>query len=124
MKLKKKTEIKRKKRLLRHNRGRKKLSGSTEKPRLNIFKGSTSLVAQVIDDSSGRTILGLSTKSKAVEGDLKGSNIKAAEKLGEAVGALCREKSVDAVIFDKGGYKYHGVIKAFADAVRKSGVKF
>ena len=120
--IKKKTGDKRTKRIVRHVRSRKKISGTAEKPRLSIFRGSTALYAQAVDDGAGKTLLGMSTASKAV--DIKGKSIESAKKLGKAFGEKCREKNIEKVVFDRGGYKYHGVIKAFAEAARESGLKF
>jgi len=124
MSIKKKTAKGRKKRILRQKRGRKKITGSETRPRLNIFKGSRSLYAQVIDDFGGKTLLGVGSNSKEARDKVKGNGKKAAEELGSIVAAKCREKNISSVIFDKGGYKYHGVIKAFAESVRKNGIKF
>lgn len=124
MKKSKHTDVKRVKRELRHERARKKIKGSPEKPRLCIFRGSTSLAAQVIDDLNHKTILGLTTVSKELKGAVKGANMKSAEKLGEAIAIKCREKNITTVVFDRGGNKYHGVVKVFAEAARKNGINF
>ena len=124
MKKSKHTDVKRVKRELRHERSRKKIKGSPEKPRLCLFKGSTSLVAQVIDDLNHKTLLGVSSASKELKAVVKGSNMKAAEKLGEVVAAKCKEKNITTVVFDRGGNKFHGVVKVFADTARKNGINF
>jgi len=112
-----------KKRIIRHERIRENLQGYAAKPRLNIFRGSKGLFAQVIDDEASKTLLGLATYSKEVKEQVKSNNKNAAKKLGEIIGKKCLEKGVKEVVFDRGGYKFHGVIKEFADAVRASGVK-
>ena len=124
MKIKKNTDKKRASRLVRHKRVRKKASGTAEKPRLNIFKGSRTLFAQVIDDYSGKTLVGIASNSKEVKDKVNGKTVEAAGKLGAITAEKCKEKNIETVIFDKGGYKYHGVIKAFADSARKGGLKF
>jgi len=111
------------KRIIRHSRVRKKINGYAEKPRLNVFRGTRGLFAQVIDDEAGKTMLGLATYSKEVKEQIKNNNKEAAKKLGEAIGKKCLEKGIKEVVFDRGGYKFHGVIKEFADAVRASGIK-
>ncbi|MCL6428937.1 50S ribosomal protein L18 [Spiroplasma sp. JKS002669] len=109
-------------RKIRHLRIRKKIVGSKTKPRLNIFRSNTSLYGQIIDDSTGHTIIGLSSLSFK---DLKSKkNIEAATKLGEEIAKLAKEKSIKKVVFDRGGNLYHGKIKAFAEAARKSGLEF
>ena len=123
MRLKKKTSKKRAKKTLRKARARKKIQGTEQKPRLNLFKGSTSLYAQVVDDLNSKTLLGVSTASKAVA-DIKGKNKESAIKLGKLLAERCKEKGISEVVFDKGGNKYHGVVKAFADAARENGIKF
>jgi large subunit ribosomal protein L18 len=120
----KRTDKKRVLRNVRHERARKILAGTAEKPRLSVFKGSKILYAQVIDDMAGKTILGLASNSKEAKAQVKSNNKEAAAKLGKLVAAKCKEKGVDKVVFDRGGFKYHGVIKAFADSVREAGIKF
>lgn len=106
---------------------RKTLSGTGDKPRLCIYKGSKTLNAQLVDDMAGKTIISLSTLSSAFSDKLKGSarsNVKSATVLGGEIAKLATAKGVSAVVFDRSGYRYHGVIKAFAEAARKSGLKF
>ncbi len=124
MKVKKKTGKKRAARLIRHKRAVKKASGTPDKPRLNIFKGSRTLVAQVIDDYSGKTLAGAASNSKEAKERVKGKGVDAAKELGALIAGKCGEKGIKEVIFDKGGYSYHGVIKVFADSARKGGLKF
>jgi large subunit ribosomal protein L18 len=120
--IKKRTDKKRVQRIVRHERLRSKVTGTAEKPRLSFFRGSTTLCAQVIDDTSKKTILGLATNSK--EAGIKGKNKDAAVNLGKKIADKCKEKGVTTIVFDRGGYQFHGVVKAFADSVREAGIKF
>jgi large subunit ribosomal protein L18 len=124
MKINKRTNKTRVKRIIRKERGRKKISGTAEKPRLSFFRGSRSLFAQAIDDMAGKTIVGLATHSKELKSQVKNANKDAAKVLGTAFAAKCREKGISAVVFDRGGYKFHGIVKVFADTVRENGIKF
>lgn len=109
-------------RKIRHLRIRKKIVGSENRPRLNLFKSNTSLYAQIIDDSKGHSIIGLSSMTFK---DLKSKkNIEAAEKLGHEIAKLAQDKKIKQVVFDRGGNLYHGKVKAFAEAARKSGLEF
>lgn len=109
-------------RKVRHLRIRKKIVGSESRPRLSLFKSNNSLYAQIIDDSKGHTIIGLSSTTLK---DLKSKkNEAAATKLGHEIAKLAGEKKIKQVVFDRGGNLYHGKIKAFADAARKSGLEF
>ncbi|MBI5885652.1 MAG: 50S ribosomal protein L18 [Deltaproteobacteria bacterium] len=106
-------------------RVRKKVTGTTERPRLNIFRSNKHIYAQVIDDTKGRTIAAASTKTKEVAGQAaKLKKADAAKKVGEAVAKLALGKGIDKVVFDRGGYIYHGRIKSVADGARESGLKF
>lgn len=120
--IKKRTNKVRASRILRHERGRKKIQGTAEKPRLSLFRGSNTLMAQAIDDSSKKTLVGLATNSK--EAGIKGKNKEAAVALGKKIAEKCKEKGISAVVFDRGGYQFHGVVKAFADSAREAGLKF
>lgn len=124
MRILKKTNKKTAKRIIRHLRIRKKIFGTKDKPRLCVFKGSKTIYAQIIDDSANRTLLGIATNSKEVKEKIKGNNKKYAAELGKIVAEKCKEKGISSVVFDRGGYKYHGVIKSFADAAREAGLKF
>ncbi len=113
------------KRKRRHNRIRKKIIGTQEKPRFSVFKSLKHMYVQIIDDIRGETILGLSTLSKDVKEKIKGKKkTEQAFILGEMVGKLAIEKGLKEVVFDRGGFKYHGRVKAVADGARKSGLKF
>ena len=107
----------------RHRRVRRKLSGTTERPRLAVFRSTRHMVAQVIDDSTGRTIAAAST----VEPDLRSGatgNKAAAAAVGRLVAERAKAAGIDSVVFDRGGFLYHGRVAAVADAAREAGLKF
>ncbi len=111
-------------RLKRKERIRRKLSGSTERPRLTVYKSLKHMYAQVVDDVTGNT---LTAASDLELKDLAGQKLKkvqVAAKVGELVAKKCKEKSIEAVVFDRNGFPYHGRISALADAARKAGLKF
>ena len=113
------------KRVFRHERIRKSMAGTTERPRLCLHRSINNLQAQIIDDSTGKIILGKSTQAKDVRSKIKtGGNISAAGVLGEAMAQEAKKKGIVKVCFDRGGYLYHGRIKAFAEAARKGGLQF
>lgn len=113
------------KRLARHSRIRKKVTGTTERPRLCVKRSLTNLYAQVIDDTTGTVLFGMSTKSKAVQAKTKtGGNVAAATTFGEVFSAEAQKKGIKMVSFDRGGYLYHGRVKAFAEAARQGGMEF
>ena len=113
------------KRVGRHKRIRKKISGTSDQPRLCIHRSLTNFYAQVVDDSIGKVLLGMSTRNKGILGKINGGgNISAASVLGEAFAAEAQKKGVKKVCFDRGGYLYHGRVKAFADGARKGGMEF
>ena len=119
------SNIKEIKRIYRHRRIRKTMSGSAERPRMCVHRSLKNMSVSVIDDVSGKVLMGLSTLAKELKGKVKnGGNIKAAEALGEAFAKLAVAKGIKAVSFDRGGYMYHGRVKAFADAARKAGLEF
>ncbi|HET6844268.1 MAG TPA: 50S ribosomal protein L18 [Candidatus Angelobacter sp.] len=108
-----------------HARLRNRLSGSAERPRLNVYRSLNHIYAQVIDDVSGITIAAAST----VQGQKKGSkrtggNVASAKEIGKLIAERTQEKGVKKVVFDRGGYLYHGRIKALADAAREAGLEF
>ncbi len=104
---------------------RKKMSGTGEKPRLTVFRTAKHIYAQVIDDSSGRTLAHVSTLSKDLKGSLdEGNKTEAAKKVGALVAKICLSKKIDRVVFDRNGYLYHGRVSALADAAREGGLKF
>ena len=106
-----------------HVRIRKKLQGTTERPRLAIFRSTAHIYAQVIDDSKGVTLVAASSTEKATE--LKtGGNVEAAKAIGKRVAERAKENGIKKVVFDRGGYIYHGRVKALADAAREAGLEF
>ncbi len=114
-------------RIIRHFRIRKKVQGTSERPRLSIYPSLQHLEAQLIDDYHQKTLLGLSTKGKDFQkkaGLKKGGNVKAAVDFGKFVAEKAKAKGIQKVVFDRGGFLYHGRIKAFADAAREQGLSF
>ncbi len=109
---------------LRKGRIRKRITGNTERPRLSVYRGIKNIYTQIIDDTSGRTIVAASTLSEEIRGSVKGSNVDAARKVGELLARKAKEKGIEAVVFDRSGYRYHGRIKALAEAAREGGLKF
>jgi len=108
----------------RHARTRKRLVGTAQRPRLSVFRSLHHLYAQVIDDATGRTLVAASTREKDIAKGLKSfTALGAAERVGTVVAERAKEKGVTAVVFDRGGYKYHGRIKALADAARSAGLE-
>ena len=108
-----------------HKRIREKVSGSAQRPRLYVYRSSNHMYAQIIDDAQGKTLVAASTAEKDVRGDLKqAGNIKASKLVGKAIAERARAKGIETVVFDRGGYLYHGRIKAVAEAARESGLKF
>lgn len=112
-------------RVARHQRVRRKLSGTAECPRLAVFKSSKHTYAQVIDDTAGHTLAAVSTVSKGVRDELKGMKpLAAAEKLGAAIAEQAKSKGIAKVVFDRGGFPYRGRVKALAEAARAGGLEF
>lgn len=112
-------------RVYRHDRIRKKLSGSTERPRLSIYRSTNHFEAQIVDDSIQKTIVGVSTKSAEFKSKIKTTGNKvAAAALGKWLAEQAKAKGITQVVFDRGGYLYHGRIKEFADAARSGGLAF
>jgi len=108
-----------------HRRVRVKVSGTAERPRLCVFRSSTHLYAQVIDDAAGRTLVAASSVDKEMRKQIQGGgNVAAAKIVGQAVAARARAKGIAKVVFDRGGYRYHGRVKALAEAAREAGLKF
>lgn len=109
-------------RLKRHKRVRAKISGTPEMPRLNVFRSEANIYAQVIDDVNGVTLASASSLDKAIEG--YGGNIAAATAVGKLVAECAKAKGIETVVFDRGGYLYHGRVKALAEGAREGGLKF
>jgi large subunit ribosomal protein L18 len=108
----------------RHRRIRVSLSGTPQRPRLNVFRSLQHIYAQVIDDTTGMTLAAASTNEPDVRSSLSGSKTDRARAIGRAIAERARERGVNAVVFDRGGYLYHGRIKALADAAREAGLEF
>jgi large subunit ribosomal protein L18 len=113
---------KNRKRLKRKIHIRKDISGTSERPRMTVFRSNRSLSMQIIDDTGGNTLASASTLEKELR-DIK-ANIEGAGKLGEIMGKRLLEKNIKSVVFDRNGYLYHGLVKAMADGARKAGVQF
>lgn len=108
-------------RLRRHARVRTKVSGTAECPRLNVFRSNAHIHAQIIDDTTGRTLVACSSVDMKLE---NGGNIEAAAKVGAEIAKRAQEKKIKNVVFDRGGYIYHGRVKALAEAAREAGLEF
>ena len=106
----------------RHKRVRAKLSGTAERPRLCVFRSNSNLYVQVIDDVAGNTLVSASTLDKEVK--TKHANKEAAKEVGALIAKKAIEKNITEVVFDRGGYIYHGVVKELAEAAREGGLKF
>lgn len=111
------------KRIKRHVRFRKYIKGTAETPRLNVFRSLSNIYAQIIDDESGKTIVAASTIEKGSK-EANGGNIEAAKVVGKAIAEKALAKGVKTVVFDRGGYLYHGRVKALAEAAREAGLEF
>ena len=109
-------------RVRRHVRVRAKISGTPECPRLNIFRSNKNIVAQVIDDVAGKTLVSASTLDKEVK--TKQANIEAAKEVGTLIAKRAIKAGIKNVVFDRGGYIYHGKVQAFAEAAREAGLEF
>ena len=109
-------------RIKRHNRVRGKISGTAERPRLNVFRSKANIYAQIIDDVTGNTLVAASTVEKAFEGN--GGNKEGAKQLGAILAKRALEKGIENVVFDRSGYLYHGRIMELADGAREAGLKF
>ena len=112
-------------RVKKHMRIRNRFSGTAERPRLAVFRSNNHMYAQIIDDTVGNTLVSASTLEKEVKAELtKTNNVDAAAYLGTVIAKRAIEKGIDTVVFDRGGFIYHGKIAALADAAREAGLKF
>ena len=109
-------------RIKRHKRVRGKISGTAERPRLSVFRSESNIYAQIIDDVAGNTLDAASSVEKGFEGN--GGNIEAAKKVGAMVAERALQKGIEEVVFDRGGYVYHGRVQALAEGAREGGLKF
>ena len=118
-------ESRQKVRVKKHMRIRNRLSGTTERPRLAVFRSNNHMYAQIIDDTVGNTLVSASTLQKDVKSELeKTNNVDAAAYLGTVIAKKALEKGITTVVFDRGGFIYQGKIKALADAAREAGLEF
>ena len=112
-------------RVRRHARVRRNLQGTSERPRLNVFRSLAEIYAQVVDDQTGRTLVSASSIDQELRGKLEGKNkTEQARLVGEALAERAKAAGIDTVVFDRGGYRYIGRVKALADGAREGGLKF
>lgn len=112
-------------RLRRHFRVRKKIFGTPERPRMNVFRSSKEIYVQIIDDFRGYTLASASSIDQELRPNMEGlSNIEQAQKVGQVIAERAKEIGIDQVVFDRGGYKYSGRVKAMAEAAREGGLEF
>ncbi len=116
--------VREKARKRRHKRIRKRMQGTAQRPRLCVFRSLRHLYAQLIDDDAGKTLVSVSTLTKELQDDINGCNCNSAEKVGELLARRAVATKITTVIFDRGGYHYHGKIKALAEACRRGGLVF
>jgi len=111
-----------------HLRQRKRMTGTKQRPRLSVFRSVSHIYAQVIDDMTGQTLVSASSTEPSLKGafakGIRGGNLKGAEAIGKAIAERSVEKGITRVVFDRGGFLYHGRIRAIADAARKAGLEF
>jgi large subunit ribosomal protein L18 len=107
-----------------HDRIRKKMQGTAERPRLNVYRSLNHIYVQVIDDLNGKTLVSANTAEGKKEDRRTGGNVASAKAIGKAIAERAKAKGVTQVVFDRGGYIYHGRVKAIADAAREAGLKF
>jgi len=108
----------------RHQRIRRRIRGTSERPRLCVTKTLRHLYAQIVDDEVGRTLVQVSTLDPAIRADVSGPNVAAAKKLGSVLAEQAVSQGIEAVVFDRGGHPYHGVVSSFAEACRQGGLRF
>ena len=119
------SKVRRESRQKRQTRVRRKIQGSSERPRLSVFRSSKHIYAQIIEDVSGKTLVSVSTLNKEVNTDLKYSgNVEAAKVVGKALAEKALAKDIKQVVFDRNGFLYHGRVKALAEAAREAGLSF
>ena len=112
-------------RIRRHRSVRKKIFGTPERPRMNVFRSSAEIYVQIIDDLQGHTMASASSIDAELSGDMQGlSNIEKAQKVGQAIAERAKKIGIEQVVFDRGGYKYIGRVKAMAEAAREGGLEF
>ena len=112
-------------RIKKHNRMRNRFAGTTERPRLSVFRSNNHMYAQIIDDVAGNTIVAASTLDKDVKAELtKTNNVEAAALLGKVIAKKALDKGINTVVFDRGGFIYQGKVQALAEAAREAGLEF
>ncbi|SRR6266404_2447745 len=107
-----------------HSRIRRRVAGTPERPRLVVFRSVKHIYAQVIDDSQGHTVVSAASTEKAAAASSAGGNLNGAKTIGKLVAERAKDKGIKAVVFDRGGYQYHGRVKALAEAARAAGLEF
>ena len=107
----------------RHQRLRKQVNGTPERPRLVVHRSLRNIEAQIIDDVAGQSLVGLSTLAKELREETFGNRVEQGREVGKRLAAKAREKGIEKVVFDRGGFLYHGIIKAVADGAREGGLK-
>jgi large subunit ribosomal protein L18 len=118
-------KLKHRRQLRRRKHVRRKIRGTVERPRLTVYRSSKHILAQIIDDLNGVTLVAASSQMKDVKGELKyGGNVAAAKVIGKKIADAAKAKGITQVCFDRGHYRYHGRIKALADAAREGGLQF
>ncbi len=123
--IRKTTNPKVKARFKRKLRIRKKICGTSERPRLSVFRSNKHIVAQIIDDEKGHTLVSLSSFSKELKGkEIEGGKVGVAKEVGKLIAQKAKEKGIEKVVFDRGGYLFHGRVKALADGAREAGLIF
>ncbi len=111
-------------RIKRHRRIRKKVFGTPDRPRVSVYKSLRHIYAQVIDDTAGKTLISASTLTKNIEGKIKGKTKKEkAKEIGILLGKMVKEKDINKLRFDRGGFKYHGRVKSLAEGLKESGIE-
>ncbi len=121
----KSNELRVRRRVRRRKGIRKKIQGTAERPRLTVFRSLNHIYAQIIDDEAGVTLAQASTRNKDLASDLKvGGNVEAAKIVGKTLAERAQAKNIEAVCFDRNGYRYHGRVKGLAEAAREAGLKF
>jgi len=108
----------------RRARIRKDITGTPERLRLSVYRGNKNIYSQIIDDTKGITLVAASSKSPEIRDKVKGFTIETAKQVGELLALKAKEKGIEKVVFDRGGYKYHGKVKALSDAARAGGLQF
>jgi large subunit ribosomal protein L18 len=109
---------------LRKERIRRSVSGTSERPRLSVYRGNKNIYCQIIDDTKGITLAAASTLSPEIRGKVKGCTIETAKQVGSLLAEKAKEKGIELVVFDRAGYRYHGKVKALSEAAREGGLKF